>query len=250
MKNKQIFGRLIFTGTLVWALMPLQAAEIINNGGFESGLAGWITSNQLGSNGGFLLQSGTSSPVNGTSVPAPPGSASAAMTDAQGPGTHVLYQDFVVTSAVTSAILSFDAFSGNRAGAFFVPNPASLDFGAPAFNQQARVDILLGTATAFSVASGDVLLNVFQTNPGDPAVSGYAAHSMDIAPLLNANLNIPLRLRFAEADNVAPFQFGVDNVSLLTSAGAPVPEPSSLALGMTGILLAMGIVRIRGRSAR
>jgi len=218
------------------ALTPAAADEVISNGGFNSGFAGWTLANQAGSDGSFFLQTGTSSPVNGDTVPAPPGPPTAAMTDAQGPGTHVLYQDFVVPIPVTSAILSFDAFIGNRANAFFVPNPASLDFAAPAFNQQARVDLLLGSATQFSVSSGDVLLNLFQTTPGGPLVTGYTAHSLDIASVLNDHLNTPLRLRFAETDNVFSFQFGVDDVSLVTTPSA-VPEPSAGASTAIGALM-------------
>ena len=71
------------------------------------------------------------------------------MTDAQGPGSHVLYQDFIVPLLVASATLDFDLFVGNRAGVFV--SPASLDFSTPALNQQARVDILRGGADPFSV---------------------------------------------------------------------------------------------------
>jgi hypothetical protein len=118
-----------------------------------------------------------------------------------------------------------------------VPTPATLDFAVAAFNQQARVDIMLGTAGTFSLAGSDVLLNVFQTNTGTPSPSGYTSYSFQIASVLNTNLNRTLRLRFAETDNVAPFQLGVDNVSLDTSA---VPEPSSLiteGLGLVGLLV-------------
>ena len=76
----------------------------------------WTRADQLGSDGTFSLQAGTLSPVNGDPVPAPPGGTYAAMTDAQGPGSHVLYQDFVVSAS--SATLSFDLFIGNRADAF------------------------------------------------------------------------------------------------------------------------------------
>src|SRR5512136_2566134 len=48
-----------------------------------------------------------------------------------------------------------------------------------------------------SVSAADVLLNVFRTNVGDPLVSGYTHHSVDVTALLNANVNTPLMLRFA-----------------------------------------------------
>jgi len=49
------------------------------------------------------------------------------MTDAPGPGSHVLYQDFVATA--DAAALGFALFVGNRASLF--ATPASLDFSTP-----------------------------------------------------------------------------------------------------------------------
>src|SRR5437868_1553744 len=119
------------------ATSSVYAIPVISNGGFESGLTSWTKADQLGSDGTFSSQSGTLSPVNGDPVPAPPEGTKAAMTDAQGPGSHVLYQDFVATA--DAARLSFALFIGNRATDFFTP--ASLDFSTPTLNQQARVDI-------------------------------------------------------------------------------------------------------------
>ena len=220
---------------------PATASPLILNGGFEAGFASWTIADQLGSDGSFHIQSGTVSPLNGDAVPAPPGGANAAMTDAFGPGSHVLYQDFVVGSS--SATLSFDLFIGNRWEAFVTANPATvgLDFSTPAQNQQARVDILKSSADPFSVAASDVLLNLYQTNPGDPSVSGYNSFSFDLSALFAANPGETLRLRFAETDNILQFQFGVDNVSLESAA---VPEPASLVLLGTGVA-ALGARRRR-----
>jgi hypothetical protein len=230
----------MFSATLACALSLRAPAASINNGGFESGFAGWTRADQVGSDGTFALQTGTVSPVNGTAVPAPPGGSTAAMSDAQGPGSHVLYQTFMVTAPVSQTMLSFDLFIGNRAAAFSTPN--SLDFATPALNQQARVDILAGGANPFSVSAADVLMNLFQTTTGDALVSGYNHHASDITTLLNSHLNTPLTLRFAETDNVFTFQLGVDNVDIQETA---VPEPSSLWLLMAGALFVVGWVRQR-----
>jgi hypothetical protein len=219
-----------------------EAANIVSNGGFESGFASWTRADQLGSDGTFFLQTGTSSPVNGDPVPAPPGGTTAAMSDAQGPGSHVLYQDIVIPAVVPSATLSFDVFVGNRANAFFTPS--TLDFSTPALNQQARVDILAGGTDPFTVAG---LQNAFHTMVGDPLVSGYTHHTVDVTSVLNAHLSQTLRLRFAEVDNVFTFQLGVDNVALDVGASQTVPEPASWVLMITaGLALAW---RQRGRGA-
>src|SRR5438105_13093505 len=120
------------------------------------------------------------------------------MTDAQGPGSHVLYQDFVATP--DAATLSFALFIGNRASQF--ATPASLDFSTPTLNQQARVDILKSTADPFSVAAADTLLNLYQTKVGDPLISGYNTITTDISALLAAHVGETLSSRCAETDTV------------------------------------------------
>ena len=238
----KLFIRIL--ATLACSLWLSAQAASITNGGFESGLAGWTRADQLGSEGTFVLQTGAVSPVNGTAVPSPPGGSTAAMTDAQGPGSHVLYQSFMATAPVTQAMLSFDLFIGNRAAAFNTPN--TLDFATPALNQQARVDILAGGADPFSVSATDVLMNLFQTTTGDALVSGYSHHTSDIAALLNSHLNTPLTLRFAETDNVFTFQFGVDNVDIQEGAVAAIPEPSIIWLLMAGAVLMVAWIRVAG----
>jgi hypothetical protein len=222
--------------------LSAQAAPIVN-GGFEAGLANWVVVNQPGSEGSFTVQSGTTSPVTNMDVPAPTEGGNAAMTDAEGGGSHVLYQDFMQTSAVGSALLSFDLFIGNRAEAFFIPGTPTLDWGTPVLNQQARVDILLAGSDPFSLAAGDLLLNLFATALGDPLVSGYNHIEIDITGLLNANLNTALRLRFSEVDNVNLFQFGVDNVALVTRDAGEVPEPGTWMLVLAGLGAAASVRR-------
>jgi hypothetical protein len=165
------------------------------------------------------------------------------MTDQGGPGSHVLYQDFVVPAGVTSATLSFDLFINNLADDFYVPSPPTLDFSTPALNQQARVDLLLASSNPFSVAASDVLLNLYQTDPGDPLTAGYFTTTVNLTALLAANAGQTLRLRFAEVDNALFFNLGVDNVSL-DAVSSTVPEPVLLLL-MGGGLASFALRRRR-----
>jgi hypothetical protein len=129
--------------------------------------------------------------------------------------------------------LSFDRFIHSIAGGF--DSPPSLDYNVM-FNQQARIDILIGSPSSeFSVLPGDVLANVFQTQPGDPIVSGYTLQTTNLTSLLQAHQGETLQLRFAEVDSRMPLEFGVDAVSLSVSAAA-VPEPSSLVLVGSALL--------------
>ncbi len=217
-------------------------AAYITNGGFEAGLTGWTIDQQVGSAGAFQVQTGTTSPATGATVPAPTEGWGAAMTDAEGPGSYALYQTFTIPATVMSAVLRFDLYIANEATDFVSPD--TLDFATPALNQQARVDILRAGADPFSVDAADILLNVFRTMPGDPLASGYNTYSVDITSLVNANAGTPLVLRFAEADNVNFFRLGVDNVDIVENT---VPEPSTWMA--TAVVLA-AICRCRHRFIR
>ena len=217
-------------------LTPAYAGLIVN-GGFESGFAGWTRAEKPGSEGTFLLQSGTTSPVTGMTVPPPPQGATAAMTDAEGPGSHVLYQDFLVPMIVSGAFVQFSLFINNTAETFETPD--HLDFATRDLNQQARVDILTATSDPFSVALGDVLQNLYQTEPGDPLTSGYTNFVVNVTSLLQAHAGETLRLRFADADNVQIFNLGVDNVDIVENV---IPEPATYLL-VAGALGAICITR-------
>lgn len=224
-------------------LAPAHAVPSLSNGGFESGLAGWTTADQIGSFGTFFVQNGTVSPNSGFDVPAPPQGISAAMSDAQGPGSYVLYQDFMASAG--NATLSFQLFIGNRAEVGFF-TPPTLDFSTADLNQQGRVDILTTSADPFSLAAVDILMTLYQTNVGDALVDGYFTVSHDISALLAAHSGETLRLRFAEVDNVNSFQMGVDNVRFESNE---IPEPAPLLL--LGIaLLALVATQARRRNER
>lgn len=220
--------------------------ELITNGSFEDGggsFAGWTVLDQADGSGSWFVQTGTASPLNLFGVPAPPEGSFAAMTDQFGPGSHVLYQDFVVPVGVTAATLSFERFIQNFPGTFTTPD--TLDYTVFP-NQQARVDIMTTAADPFSVAGGDVLLNVFQTSVGDDPVSGYTVQSNDLGAFLAAHGGETLRLRFAEVDNSGNFNMGVDSVSLTVTTG--VPEPSAFVLLGLGVA-SLGVVARRRRAA-
>ncbi|MDB5937249.1 MAG: hypothetical protein JWQ01_4593 [Massilia sp.] len=227
-------------GALAWALSTQAYAALITNGGFESGFSGWTRADQVGSDGTFSLQTGTLSPITGTTVPAPPQGTTAAMTDSLGPGSHVLYQDFIVPVVVPGGAIRFSLFINNGATTFSIPN--HLDFSTPALNQQARVDIITTSADPFSVVAADVLQKLYQTQPGNPLVSGYNSIVVDISTLLLARQGQTLRLRFAEVDNVAPFNLGVDAVDI--TLGNPIPEPATWTL-MFAALAGLGFFRRR-----
>ena len=245
--TRSIVAAVAMAGALVAA--PAEAASLLLNGGFEAGFANWTVANLFpdAGNGSFYVQSGTVSPQTFVTVPPPPEGTFAAMTDQEGPGAHVLYQDFVVPTGTTTGSLSFQYFVNNGGGSFHIP--PTLDWTLATLNQRARVDILTTGAPIFSVAPADVLF-FSQTEPGDPLVEGYATFLVDISAVLSANVGNTLRLRFAEVDNVGPFNLGIDAVSIITNQDVPhpIPEPASLVLVGTGVAAALRR-RFRARRA-
>ena len=232
-------NRLSVLAVLLGALsfLPvMNAAELISNGGFETGtFASWTTNVQAGGSGGWFIQTGTGSPLNGFTVPAPPEGNFASMTDQSNLSSHVLIQDFTVPLGATSVILSFQLFYSNQAGDFSTPN--SLDFGVVP-NQQFRADIL-------ALGSGDfdccgVIYNAYRTEPGDPRVNGYNPILRNITAFVTPGSTY--RLRFAEVDNQFFFAAAVDAVSINATGTAPVPEPASMFLMGAGVL-AFGLRR-------
>ena len=198
-------------GVVALALAGSAHSAAISNGSFETGFSGWSLADQVGSAGGFQIQSGTSSPVLGDTVPAPTAGSNAAMSDADAPGSHVLYQDFVATADAVR--LNFDLYIGNRGPEFVTLPTLSFDGNVAPFNQQVRVDLVSVAADPFSVAAGDVLQNLYQSQPGDPLESGYTTVSVDVSAVMATYAGQTVRLRFAEVDSL-PLQMGIDNVNI------------------------------------
>jgi hypothetical protein len=232
-------------GPATWGPTPLAVSlaspGIITNGGFETGnFTGWTVVNQAGSSGDWFVYSGTAAPFSGATIAAPPQGNFAATTDQIGPGSHILYQDVALAPSGTHT-LTFILYYLNQAGAFFTP--PSLDYTVVP-NQQYRVDVMDPSAPVDSVAPGDVLVNLFQTNVGDPVSLVPTAMTFDLTPFAGQTI----RLRFAEVDNQSFFEASVDAVAITGGSTVPVPTlgPVGLAAAVLA-LLAIGTFRILRR---
>lgn len=223
---------------------PFMSGGAITNGGFESNggagtssFTGWTVATEAGGGGSWYVQTGTSSPISAFTVPPPTEGSYAAMTDSTGAGSQVLIQSFTVAPGVSNVTLSFDYYLNNLAQDYF-PN-SDLDYTDAYPNQQARVDILASGAADFT---SSVLLNIFQTQSGDPLQPGvYQTLTMDITSTVGAGGTF--ELRFAEVDNQQTLNFGVDNVILNITA----PEPASWGFISAGLLAILALRHRRDR---
>ena len=78
------------------------------------------------------------------------------------------------------------------------------------------------TGSAITDVGAGVLLNIYQTQVGDPSVSGYTTITAD----LSAFAGQTVRLRITEVDNSGNFSFGVDGVSVSSGGAAAIPTLS------------------------
>jgi hypothetical protein len=219
---------------------PSMAVQYITNGDFETGdYTGWTANVQSGSNGNLAVvpNTGGTTPISGEPTQSNPnGGRYYSISDQGGPGSYALTQAFTLTSAKTVTI-SFDLFANNWAGANYnngrdyTVNP----------NQNAVVDLLVGSATAFTEAAPDIVATLW--GPGSDNLTGNPNPWSSYSTTLTLAAGT-YQLRFAETDNQLFFNQGVDNVSV-----ASVPEPASWALMIVGFGMVGAAVRSRRRLA-
>lgn len=219
---------------------PASAAELITNGGFETGdFTGWTQNVQPGSNGNlFVASNGANAPISGRSTQSnASGGSFVALTSQSGPGSYSLTQSFVISPGTSDVVISYDFFVNAYASLAVTENRRDFHVNP---NENAEVNILTGSASPFSTAIGDIVATLY--GPGIDAGSNphpWVNYVSDLGALAPGAYQI----RFAQTDNRGYFTMGVDNVSVATT-GEAVPEPTSFAiLGVS--LLGLGLIRRR-----
>ena len=214
------------------ALPTGAGAATVVSGDFETGnLSGWTTRNEIAdfpAPGGWFAHSGTEAPISTEieevgeeefeefprSAPAPPQGTFGAISDEDGPGTHILYQD-VFLEPGNSHTLSMLVYYRSEEP---IAAPETLSAGTPGVpNQQYRIDVMRPSAPVDSVSPADILATIYRTAAGAPQVVTPTPVTADLTPFAGRTV----RLRLAEVDNLLFFNAGADAISIASVAPPP-----------------------------
>lgn len=224
---KALFLRSAVAVVLFYCPMLAAQTNLLENGSFESGdFTGWtVVDAGLGQ---FSIESGTTTPTSGSPIPAPPDGTYASVSDQDGPGSHILYQDVYIRNDGRPTHLSFLLYWNNQFAAWEDPGSLDYTFGP---NQQLRVDIMDPAAPVDDVGAG-VLLNILKPSGSDPFIYGYESYEQDLSQFAGQTV----RIRFAEVDNLGFFNMAIDDVQVTHYIPVPVDQPLALLLLILGIL--------------
>ncbi|MGH9723362.1 MAG: PEP-CTERM sorting domain-containing protein [Bryobacteraceae bacterium] len=260
-------GRLFVVGLLVLgSSFQAPALELLVNPGFEdpTPLLGWTVSNLTippsPSLGTFQLGTGVVSPLSGHPTAGPHGGTQYAISDQNNSGAagaHALSQLFTIPGPSQLITLSFWIFVNDQRNALPEAESKGFDYtGASSPNARTRVDLLLGSATIFSLNPADIVSNRYSgnglLNNQAPSMGGcniaappfycpWQFVTLDITNLVTPGQQY--LLRFADVISENFYQTGVDDVSV----NFLVPEPGTLMLCGLG-LLGAGVWRRRKRA--
>jgi hypothetical protein len=180
--------------------------ELIKNGDFETGnLNNWDV--QVTGGDHIYTDSDVTNDYSWNVTAGPKSGNWYAAFGQDDPGESALSQEFTVPAAFNTVTLTFDMFADTY-GPVNITDTFD-NIGA----QFLRVDILLDTASTWSLEESDIVLNVFEgaddqaSNPND-----YTAYEEDLTSLLTAGESYILR--FAAGIRESWLDVGIDNVSI------------------------------------
>jgi hypothetical protein len=170
----------------------------VGNGDFEHGdFTNWSTDN-LGL-GEWSVYSGKQTPNVGAPISKPPQGTYAAVTDEASPSAMVLYRTLHLSTSKPQQV------------SFYVYYRSYADFDPG--NQEYRIDIMDNSADPFSTDSGDILMSLFRTKPGNPTTK---SPTLKTYPLTGLTGDVMIRLLVIAGDN--ELNGAVDNVRLGSAA--------------------------------
>ncbi|TVS10158.1 MAG: hypothetical protein EA419_11380 [Wenzhouxiangella sp.] len=214
------------------------------NGDFEDGLAGWTTQ-VFGSANPIERAEGETTAQGGGTIPASPTDDHYVFTSQSGPAASYLTQSFTVSEGLNKVF--FDLFVRNQASDFIIADTLDWDDDP---NQRARVDILVGGAPIDTLEEADIIVNAFETQPGDPLVQDWRTFEVDVSDALAPYVGQEVVFRFAQVDNQNFFNFAIDNVNVGETQVPGDPEPADAlpvnSLTSPGMVLLIGLFAILG----
>jgi uncharacterized repeat protein (TIGR01451 family) len=175
---------------LTWRL---GVEDSIANGGFEAGdLRGWGQEGSPG--GGFVINDGSVDPPGPEGKVSPSRGSYSAVCQQSAPGSHTLYQDFILPVFVNSATLNWTHRIRNSASHF------AADHGF-------RVEIRDSANSAIAIA--------FSTQDGDPLQGDWVERTYDLSTLRGQRI----RIAFVETDSLGYLNVHLDDVRVMLDFG-------------------------------
>lgn len=224
-----------FFGLLILAIGNLAIAgpvELVTNGDFETGtLAGWTVSTAGSPSTGININTGTYEPLGPSGTRAPIGGSYDAIFDQGGSGNASIFELLVTlpTTAVVSAIFSWDHVIENHHSSYFLPASE----GGSGYGQMFRAQV--------TDSGGSSLLDVFTSTAANTTFGALASISTDLTGFVNANLGSTIGLKFENAATSYFITSQLDNVSF--EIVTAVPEPGLLTLLVIGLAGLFGVRR-------
>jgi hypothetical protein len=216
------------------------AQNVITNGGFEAGLAGWNSFASPSFDAANYAWAGGPAPMSGFAVQGPRSGNLYGLTDQIGQSYQGFSQSFLFNGYASSAIFNYSLFVNTH----WPYQNCGTGLTDVSCNEYATVDILRGT-DPLSNNPSDVVLNTF-LGAGPDANNPWADFSFDVTGALNAAGAGTYTVRFAQVQCCYFQEMGVDNVSLDINA---VPEPGSILLMGTGLLTMGAFARRRSKKS-
>lgn len=222
--NKNMIRKIsiVLLALVLIAISPINvsAAELVTNGGFETGdFTGWTTLETGGplvpwtvvdaSDGGswfppYSPQEGTYEATNGF--------------DGAGPMEFIMYQDVTIPAGVTT---------------FSWMERIQWDFTLGATATQARIF----EVQVHDLSTGDIeIVYSFSTGIQNPTGdTGWQSHNVDVSSFAGSTVSLYFVETIPE-DYTGPAQFEIDAISLINQPSADIPEFPTIALPVISIV--------------
>lgn len=244
-----MWTRLVVTPVIALSLgtAPVAAQNLILNGGFEAGLAGWTviggpttggcqTNWQASTTGGTpgVFDGNPGTGCMGVGGPFAGTMSAYNSFDGSGPLSYILTQSFVIPTGVTSARLRFS----EAARHFIFDGSESREFNAYLFS---GVEVIRPFA--------------YVADPGGAFDAGaghdWLSWDLDVTTFAAANAGgVTLAFEaYVPQAFTGPGGIGLDEVSFDVTTESVVPEPASVVLVASGLLFIGGVAARRRKLA-